>query len=73
MIKALPGIKLWDAYSPTEAYWGADVNIGTPVRTLLKDGVRVVEPAEGPGLDVSVDDNTAAKHLVGDPVSLRAS
>ena len=73
LIKALPGIKLWDAYSPTEIYWGANASIGTPIRSLLKDGVRVVEPPEGPGLGVSIDDKAVAKHLVGESVLLRAS
>lgn len=72
LIKALPGIKLWDAYSPTEIYWGSNASIGTPIRSLLKDGVRVVEPPGGPGLGVSVDDNAVATHLVDQSVSLRA-
>lgn len=73
LIKALPGIKLWDAYSPTEIYWGTNASIGTPIRSLLKNGVRVVEPPRGPGLGVSIDDNAVAAHLVGESVSLRAS
>ena len=73
LIKALPGIKLWDAYSPTEIYWGANANIGTPIRSVLRDGVRVVEPPGGPGLGVSIDDNAVSKHLVGESVSLRPS
>jgi len=70
LIKALPGIKLWDAYSPTEIYWGATVNIGTPIRSVLNDGIRVVEVPEGPGLGISIDDTAVAQHLVAEPIRL---
>jgi L-alanine-DL-glutamate epimerase-like enolase superfamily enzyme len=73
LIRALPGIKLWDAYSPTEIYWGANASIGTPIRGVLREGVRVIEAPEGPGLGVTIDDKAVTAHLVGEPISLKAS
>ncbi len=71
LIKGLPGIKLWDAYSPTEIYWGTTVSIATPIQTVVQDGVPVVQVAEGPGLGVTVDENMVRKHLIAEPISVR--
>jgi L-alanine-DL-glutamate epimerase-like enolase superfamily enzyme len=73
LIKGLPGIKLWDAYSPTEIYWGNSVSIGTPIQCHVEHGVPVVEVPEGPGLGITVDENAVTKHLIGEPISLRKS
>ena len=70
LIKALPGIKLWDAYSPTEIYWGATVSIGTPIQSLLSDGIPVIAVPEGPGLGITVNDSVVAQHLVAQPIHL---
>ncbi len=70
LIKALPGIKLWDAYSPTEIYWGATANIGTPIQSLVSDGIPVVAVPEGPGLGITVDDTVVAQYLVAQPIQL---
>ncbi len=71
LIKALPGIKLWDAYSPTEIYWGATVNIATVIESFLKEGVRVVKVPEGPGLGITINENAVNKHLVSEPIYLK--
>ena len=71
LIKALPGIRLWDAYPPTEIYWGATASIATPIKSLLEKGVRVVKVPEGPGLGVAVNDDAVTQHLVSKPVNLK--
>ena len=71
LIKALPGIRLWDAYPPTEIYWGATASIATPIKSLLEKGVRVVKVPEGPGLGVAVNDDAVTQHLVSKPVHLK--
>jgi len=71
LIKALPGIRLWDAYPPTEIYWGATASIATPIKSLLEKGVRVVKVSEGPGLGVAVNDEAVTQHLVSKPVHLK--
>lgn len=73
LIMGLPGIKLWDAYSSTEIYWRTAINIGTPIQTILKHSVPVVEVPEGPGLGITVDQNTVAKHLITERITLRKS
>jgi len=73
LIRGLPSIKLWDAYSPTEIYWGTTINIGTPIQTIFEHGVPVVKVPEGPGLGITVDQNTVAKHLITEPITLRKS
>jgi L-alanine-DL-glutamate epimerase-like enolase superfamily enzyme len=73
LIRGLPGIKLWDAYSPTEIYWGNSVNIGTPIQCHVEHGAPVVEVPEGPGLGIAVDESTVTKHLICEPISLRKS
>lgn len=64
LIRGLPGIKLWDAYSPTEIYWGSTASIGTPIRTYNKNGVSQVRFPEGPGLGIAVDESAVKKYLI---------
>jgi L-alanine-DL-glutamate epimerase-like enolase superfamily enzyme len=73
LIKGLPGIKLWDAYSPTEIYWGNSVNIGTPIQCRIEHGVAVVKVPEHPGLGITIDESTITKHLVCEPIILGMS
>lgn len=71
LIKGLPGIKLWDAYSPTDIYWGNTANIGTPIQRAVEHGVPVIKAPEGPGLGITVDEDAVTKHLICEPISLR--
>ena len=71
LITALPGIQLWDAYPPTEIYWGATANIATGIKSLLEKGVRVVKVPDGPGLGVAINDEAVTKHLVSKPTHLK--
>jgi L-alanine-DL-glutamate epimerase-like enolase superfamily enzyme len=68
LIRGLPGIKLWDAYSPTDIYWGSTASIGTPIGTYRKNGVSQVRFPEGPGLGIAVDESAVKKHLVTEPI-----
>ena len=60
LIAELSGIKLWDAYSPTEIYLGYNESIATPIRSYLKNGIRMVQVPEGPrlGITINFDTNT---------------
>ena len=71
LITALPDIQLWDAYPPTEIYWGATANIATDIKSLLEKGVRVVKVPDGPGLGVAINDEAVTKHLVSKPTHLK--
>jgi len=71
LIRGLPGIKLWDAYSPTEIYWGLKASIGSPIHALTEHGVTVVKFPDGPGLGIVVDESALTKHLIAAPVTLR--
>ena len=71
LITALPGIQLWDAYPPTEIYWGATASIATPIKSLLKKGVRVVKVPDGPGLGITINDDAVTRHLISKPVSIK--
>ena len=71
LIRGLPGIKLWDAYSPTEIYWGLTASIGTPIRGLVVHGIPIVKFPDGPGLGIKVDENAVTKHLIAAPITLR--
>jgi len=68
LIRGLPGIKLWDAYSPTDIYWGSTASIGTPIGTYNKNGVSQVKFLEGPGLGIAVDESAVKKHLIAEPI-----
>ncbi|MGA2972450.1 MAG: enolase C-terminal domain-like protein [Candidatus Bathyarchaeia archaeon] len=68
LIRGLPGIKLWDAYSPTDIYWGSTASIGTPIRTYNKNGVSQVRFPEGPGLGIAVDESAVKKYLIAEPI-----
>jgi L-alanine-DL-glutamate epimerase-like enolase superfamily enzyme len=68
LIRGLPGIKLWDAYSPTDIYWGSTARIGTPIRTYKKNGVSQVRFPEGPGLGIAVDESAVKKYLIAEPI-----
>jgi L-alanine-DL-glutamate epimerase-like enolase superfamily enzyme len=70
LIRGLPEIKLWDAYSPTEIYWGATASIGTSIRTYCKDGVSQVKFPEGSGLGIAIDDSAVTKYLITEPIRL---
>jgi len=70
-IVALPGIQLWDAYSPTEIYWGLKASIaGEPIQSTIQEGVRMVEIPEGPGLGITVDLEAVEKYLTQKPIHL---
>jgi len=71
LIRGLPGIKLWDAYSPTEIYWGLTASIGTPIHGLVEHGVPLVKFPEGRGLGITIDESTVTKYLIAAPVTLR--
>jgi L-alanine-DL-glutamate epimerase-like enolase superfamily enzyme len=66
-IAALPNICLWDAYSPSGIYWGIEASIGTPIKTTLHEGIRMVEVPQGPGLGITVDQEALKKHLLEQP------
>jgi L-alanine-DL-glutamate epimerase-like enolase superfamily enzyme len=68
LIRGLPGIKLWDAYSPTDIYWGATASIGTPIHTYNKNGVSEVRFPEGPGLGMAVDEGAIKKYETVPPI-----
>ncbi len=68
LIKGLPGIKLWDAYSPTQIYWGTTASIGTPIKSSVQDGIPLVKVPEGPGLGTAIDESTVTHHLISEPV-----
>lgn len=63
LITALPGIHLWDAYSPTEIYWGATASIATSIKSFLKKGARMMKAPDEPGLGVSINEEAVTKHL----------
>ena len=71
LIRGLPGIKLWDAYSPTEIYWGLTASIGTPIHSVVEQGVRIVRFPDGPGLGITLDDSAVTKYLIAEPISIR--
>ena len=68
LIRCLPGIKLWDAYSPTDIYWGSTASIGTPIGTYNKNGVSQVRFPEDPGLGIAVDETVVKKYLIAEPI-----
>jgi L-alanine-DL-glutamate epimerase-like enolase superfamily enzyme len=70
LIRGLPGIKLWDAYSPTDIYWGSTASIGTPICTYNKNGVSQVRFPDGPGLGIAVDESAVRKYLIAEPIRL---
>jgi len=70
LIAGLSGIKLWDAYSPTEIYWGYNEGIATPIRSYLKNGIRMVQVPEGPGLGIKINLDMLNKYLVSKPLHL---
>lgn len=71
-IVALPGIQLWDAYSPSEIYWGPKASItDEPIRSTVQEGVRMVEIPEGPGLGITVDLEVVKKYLVQKPIHIK--
>jgi L-alanine-DL-glutamate epimerase-like enolase superfamily enzyme len=70
LIRGLPGIKLWDAYSPTDIYWGLTASIGTPIRTSIEHGVPLIRNPEGPGLGITVDENVLTRYLITQPVTV---
>jgi muconate cycloisomerase len=71
LIRGLPGIKLWDAYSPTEIYWGLTASIGTPIGGFVGHGIKMVRVPDGPGLGIIVDENAVTKHLIAPPITLK--
>ena len=71
LIRGLPGIKLWDAYSPTEIYRGLTASIGAPIHGFSDHGVSFVKFPEEPGLGIKVDESTVTKHLIAEPITLR--
>ena len=71
LIRGLPGIKLWDAYSPTQIYWGLTESIGTPIRCIVQNGFPIIQIPDGPGLGIRIDESAVTKHLNGEPITLR--
>jgi L-alanine-DL-glutamate epimerase-like enolase superfamily enzyme len=71
LIRGIPGIKLWDAYSPVDIYWGLTASIGTSIRTSVERGVALVGIPEGPGLGVTVDESTAMRYLIAEPIHVK--
>jgi len=71
LIRGLPGIKLWDAYSPTEIYWGNTASIGSRIESHLERGLSKVKLPDGPGLGVTIDESMIPRYLVASPVELR--
>ena len=71
LIRGLPGIKLWDAYSPIDIYWGLSASIGTPIQTSVEHGVPLIRTPEGPGLGITVDENALTPYLVAQPISVK--
>jgi len=71
LITGLRGIQLWDAYSPTEIYWGFSTGVGSPIKSTLKNGVRVVELPKGSGLGVVVNVNTIRRYLMNKPIYIK--
>lgn len=71
LIKALPNIRIWDAYPPTEVYWGAAKSIATPIKSFLnKRGTRIVKIPSGPGLGITVNEDAITQNLISDPISI---
>ena len=68
LIRGLPGIKLWDAYSPVDIYWGLTASIGTPIKTSVEHGVPLVGIPEGSGLGITVDENALTPYLIAQPI-----
>jgi L-alanine-DL-glutamate epimerase-like enolase superfamily enzyme len=73
LIRGLPGIKLWDAYSPTEIYWGGTTSVAAPIDTYQKNGLSQVRFPEGPGLGVVVDESAVKKYLMAEPIRVTGS
>jgi len=73
LIRGLPGIKLWDAYSPTEIYWGGTASVAVPIDTCKKNGVSQVRFPESPRLGVVVDESAVKKYLMADPIRVTGS
>jgi len=68
LIASLPNIRLWDAYSPSEIYWGPEASIATKIRSKIVRGKRVVEIPEGPDLGLELDEESVQKYMDGKPV-----
>jgi len=73
VIAALPGICLWDAYPPSEIYWGLSLSIGTPIQSTTQNGVRMVEIPKGPGLGITVNLEVIKSHLIQEPSIIEKS
>jgi L-alanine-DL-glutamate epimerase-like enolase superfamily enzyme len=71
LIRGLPGIKLWDAYSPVDIYWGLTASIGSPIETSVEHRVPMIGIPKGPGLGITVDENALPQYLIAPPVNVQ--
>jgi len=70
MISAFPKISLWDAYSPTEIYWGPEASLATPITTKMRDATRILEVPNGAGLGVIIIDENIQKYQTCNPIHM---
>jgi len=71
LITALKNIRLWDAYSPTEIYWGLQKSVGTPIKSYVKNGVKYVEIPKGNGLGIEIYRNVIKELQISEPVIVK--
>jgi len=70
LIASLPRIRLWDAYSPSEIYWGPEASVATPIRSKIRNEIRFVEVPDGPGLGVEINEKAVWRYLDREPIQL---